>query len=159
MKDPEGAIRQLLTSLELSCRNIELFRDVGSRYEKLDNTGQAERAYLSIVEMQPNESESHTMLAEIRQKQNRWDEAIHHWKQVVRIRTLEPTGYLKLAEAQIHQQRWPAAVENIMILESKAWPARFGNIHRRTRQLRNRIPKGPRDYGQARTLEQPLRHP
>jgi hypothetical protein len=58
--------------------------------------------------MQPLESESHTLLAEIRQQQNRWPEAIEHWQRVAEIRSLEPTGLLKLAEAQLHERNWLA---------------------------------------------------
>ncbi len=65
------------------------------------------------------------MLAEIRQQQNRWDEAIVHWQQVARIRALEPTGLLKLAEAQIHQQLWDDADATVRQLESRTWPSRF----------------------------------
>ena len=60
----------------------------------LERPRDAERAYTSIVEMQASESESHALLAEIRQKQNRWPEAIEQWEQVARIRSLEPTGLL-----------------------------------------------------------------
>ena len=49
------------------------------------------------VEVLPQETESHTMLAEIRQNQNRWDDAIGHWQRVAELRALEPTGPLDAA--------------------------------------------------------------
>ena len=104
--DKQGVIEQLLRWRELARRDIKLYEDLGKRFDKLGRPEEAERAYTSIVEVLPSESESHTLLAEIRQRQNRWDEAIVQWEQVARIRSLEPTGLLKLAEAQIHQQRW-----------------------------------------------------
>ncbi len=80
------------------------------------------------------------MLAEIRQQQNRWQDAIHHWQQVCRIRSLEPTGLLKLAEAQIHEKLWADALKTIKLLQSKEWPARFSNVDYQVRNLLHRIP-------------------
>ena len=37
---------------------------------------ETKRAYTSIVEVLPSEAESHALLAEIREAQNRWREAI-----------------------------------------------------------------------------------
>jgi hypothetical protein len=89
--------------------------------------------------MLPSESESHTLLAEIRQQQNRWPEAITQWEQVARIRALEPTGLLKLAEAQIHERRWEAAVRTLRTLDTRSWPARFGDVHAQIRILEEQI--------------------
>ena len=83
--------------MQLSRRDIKLYQDLGKRYDSLGNAKETERAYTSIVEVQPNESESHAMLADIRQHQNRWSEAADCWQQVAKIRALEPTGLLKLA--------------------------------------------------------------
>ena len=104
-----------------------------------------ERAYTSIVEMLPSESESHAMLAEIREGQDRWDDAIVHWRQVARIRALEPTGLLKLAAAQIHQRQWDAAMETLRTLDTKGWPARFGNVHDQVRDLERQIERQRKD--------------
>src|SRR5262249_44962900 len=104
--DHEGAIQQLLQSVQLSRRAIKKYQDLGHRLEGLGRYVEVERAYTSIVDVLPTESESHAMLAEIRQQQNRWAEAGVHWEQVARIRALEPTGLLKLAAVQIHQKQW-----------------------------------------------------
>ncbi|HYW80344.1 MAG TPA: hypothetical protein VE890_12240, partial [Thermoguttaceae bacterium] len=141
-QDKQGAIDQLLASLQLSRRDIQLYKGLGRRYEELQQTDQAERANTSIVEMLPSESESHTLLAEIRQGQNRWDDAIVHWQQVARIRALEPTGLIKLAEAQIHQKQWDAAAETVKRLDAKGWPSRFGDVHSTVRNLEQQIDKG-----------------
>ena len=81
------------------------------------------------------------MLAEIRQQQDRWDDAIVHWQQVARIRALEPTGLQKLAEAQIHQGLWDDAVATLDELD-KSWPPRFGDVRNKVRQLRDKIDQG-----------------
>jgi len=136
--DKQGAIGQLLASLQLSRRNIQLYQDLGRRFGELERPLDKERAYTSIVEVLPSESESHTLLAEIRQRQDRWDEAIVHWQQVARIRALEPTGLLKLAEAQIHQRQWDQARETLEKLD-KGWPPRFGDVQSRVRNLHRQI--------------------
>jgi tetratricopeptide (TPR) repeat protein len=143
-KNPDGVIRQLLSSVELSRRDIDLYRSLGDRFKNLAQPENAERAYTSIVEMQPNESESHTMLAEIRQSQNRWPEAIDQWQQVARIRALEPSGFLRLAEAQMHENRREDALQTIETLLRKDWPERFGNIHQQAQSLKSRIAAGGR---------------
>ena len=141
-EDKQGAIRQLLASLQLSRRDIQLYKDLGRRFHDLNRPQQTQRAYTSIVEMLASESEGHTLLAEIRQEQDRWEQAIHHWRQVARIRALEPTGLLKLAAAQIHQQQWDAATETLRKLEAKGWPSRFGDVRAEVRRLEPQIEEG-----------------
>ena len=140
--DREGGVRQLLQSVQLSRRDIKLYEDLGRRYGELNRPGDAERAYTSIVEMLANESESHAALAEIRQRQNHWNDAIQEWRQVGRLRTLEPTGLVKLAEAQIHQQLWDDADATVRQLQSRTWPSRFNDVENQTWQLRQKIEQG-----------------
>ena len=85
----------------------------GSRLTKLHEDRESERAYTSIVEVLASEAESHTMLAEVRESQNRWAEAIDQWRDVVRLRALEPAGLFRLAAAQIHEKQWDAAAEDV----------------------------------------------
>ena len=139
LRNQEAAISQLLDSVRLSRRNIQLYKDLAGRYEKLKHPAEAERAYTSIIEALPNESESHTMLAEIRQSQGRWSDAIPHWQQVAQIRALEPTGLLKLAEAQIHEKQWDAAMESVRKLRARTWPDRFGDVDAQARNLERQV--------------------
>ena len=129
--------------MELSRRDIKLYQTLGERFKNLKRDAEAERAYTSIAEMQPNESESHALLAGIRQAQGRWPEAIEQWQQVVRVRALEPTGLLKLAEAQIHEQQWDAARQTIKALLAKDWPERFGDVRRQAQDMKVRIETMP----------------
>ena len=138
-KDADGAIRQILRSLELSRRDIARYRDLGQRLRTIGQTDEAERAFTSIVEVLPRESESQTMLAEVRQEQNRWADAIVHWEQVARLRALEPTGLLKLAAAQIHEKRWDDAAATLDKLRSRTWPPRFGNVGNEIRSLEQQV--------------------
>ena len=139
--DKAGAIRQLLESVQLSRRDIALYKDLGRRLSDLQRPQEAERAYTSIVEVLPTESESHTLLAELRQEQNRWPEASVQWRQVARIRALEPTGPLKLAAALIHQQQWLEAAETLRQVSARGWPNRFGDVYGQVRNLEQQIPR------------------
>ena len=137
--DKEGAIRQLLVAVELSRRDIALYEQLGQRLVMLQQPIEAERAFTSIVEMLPNESESHTLLAEIREKQDRWADAIAHWERVVRLRALEPTGLLKLAAAQIHEKAWDQAAATLRKVRTQSWPQRFGDVQQRARELEKKM--------------------
>jgi tetratricopeptide (TPR) repeat protein len=143
-RDPKGAIRQLVALARLSRRNIQCYNDLGYRLTAAGKPAEAERAYTTIVEMQPNESESHSFLALIRQQQDRWDDAIAHWRQVARIRALEPTGLLRLAEAQIHQKRWGEARESLGTLLNRSWPSQFGDVHAEAKRLLQQVEDGQR---------------
>ena len=138
-QDKAAGTRQLLLLIELDRHNLSLYEQLADRLK--DEPAEAERAYTSIIEAGPQESENHTALAEIRQKQNRWDEAIDEWTEVAKLRALEPTGLVKLAEAQIHQKRWAAARASIEKLQHTEWPSRFGDISNQTRQLQTKLPK------------------
>ena len=142
--DKAGALERVLAALQLSPRDIGLYKDLGRRYGELDRPEQTERAYTSIVEALPNESESHTMLAEIRQGQKRWEDAIAHWREVARIRTLEPAGLLGLAGAQIDTDRLDDARETIKEVRDADWPPRFNNVSNDARRLEDRIEKKQR---------------
>jgi tetratricopeptide (TPR) repeat protein len=127
--DADGALRQLLEAVGLSPRNLDLFKDLGARFEKSGRMDEAERARTGLVEALPNESEGHAMLAEIRQNQNRWPEAIAEWQRVAAIRSLEPTGLLNLAKAQAHEKLRDATKASAKKLLAREWPSRFGNVH------------------------------
>jgi tetratricopeptide (TPR) repeat protein len=137
---PAEAVDALLTLLDLDRRNLERLVQLAERLK--DNEVEAERAATSIVEAAPQEAENHAALAEWRQKQNRWAEAIPQWEHVARLRSLEPTGLLKLAEAQVHEQRWDAAEKTVRKLQKKDWPSRFNNVRWQTEQLQRQIAEG-----------------
>jgi tetratricopeptide (TPR) repeat protein len=141
MGDTAGALRQLLHAAQLARRDINLYEDLGKRYAAAGQPIEAERAYTSIVEVLPAESESHALLAEVREKQNRWSDAIFHWEQVARLRALEPTGLLKLAAAQIHEKQWDQASQTLKKLEGRSWPPRFGDVRSQVRSLQEQLAK------------------
>jgi tetratricopeptide (TPR) repeat protein len=138
--DKEKAILALLQAVKVSRRDIKLYQDLGRRLQ--GQPKEAERAYTSLVEVLPSESESHALLAEIRQQQDRWPEAVTQWQQVIRIRALEPTGLLKLAAAQIHLHQWAQASQTLRKVDSRQWPPRFGDVHTQARALEAQIKKG-----------------
>ena len=137
--DKAAASLQLLKLIDLQPHELPLYQQLAQRLN--DNPLEAERAATSIVESSPNEAEPHTAMAELRQTQNRWAEAIPHWEQVARYRKLEPTGLLKLAEAQIHEQRFPDARQSLQTLRRTAWPSRFAEVDSQIRQLEDQLPR------------------
>ncbi|MEX0938608.1 MAG: VIT domain-containing protein [Pirellulales bacterium] len=137
--DKEGAIAQLIQAVQFNPRDIARYRELGKRFA--EQPEQQQRAFTSIIEALPLESESHTMLAEVRESQNRWSEAIDHWQRVAEIRALEPTGLLRLAQAQIHAENWAAAQQTVDQLQSKAWPDRFSEVQNQIRELRQKVEK------------------
>jgi tetratricopeptide (TPR) repeat protein len=133
--DGRGAITQLLASIDLTRREISLYRDLARRYRDLEQTEQAERALTSVIDALPQEAESYTALAEVREETGRWGEAIDAWRRVSELRSLEPTGLLKLAHAQLHEQRWDEAAETIRKLRETTWPARFTGVDTEIQRL------------------------
>jgi tetratricopeptide (TPR) repeat protein len=125
LMQPDRAAGQLFASVELARRDVDLWVKLSERLEKLEQPAEAERARTSLVEMLPSETEGHTKLAEIRQTQDRWEEAVEHWRHVARLRKLEPAGLLGLAAAQIHQKQRADAEKTLNELETTDWPARF----------------------------------
>lgn len=140
--DREAAVRELLRAVELSRRDIKLYEQLGTRFGALNQPIEAERAFTSIVEMLPNESESHALLAEVRQGQKRWPEAIAHWERVIEIRSLEPTGLLKLAAAQIEFKDFDGAAKTVQKLKGQPWPPRFNDALREVRELERKVETG-----------------
>lgn len=136
---PVEATKQLLALIDLNRSDRGLYQELAGRLK--DNEAEAERAATSIIEASPGEAENHAAMAELRQTQNRWDEAIPHWEQVAELRKLEPDGLLKLGEAQLHEKRWKAVRGTVEKLRKTQWPARFNNVQNQANQLETRIPK------------------
>ena len=134
-----AASKQLLKLIDLNRHDLALYQQLAERLK--DNEAEAERAATSIIESSPNEAESHTAMAELRQKQNRWSEAIPHWERVAEFRRLEPTGLLKLTEAQLHEKQWDEARKSIDKLQKTEWPSRFNDVTNQTRRLQEQLPK------------------
>ncbi len=139
LNQSEKAIQQTLALLDVDRHNLELYKKLAERLAKDDAL--SERAATTIVEAAPNEAEHHQALAEVREKQNRWQDAISHWKEVAELRKLEPNGLLNLAEAQIHEKQFVPAQESLDKLNKTEWPSRFSDVRNQIHQLQNQIPK------------------
>ncbi|MDA1229635.1 MAG: hypothetical protein O2856_02575, partial [Planctomycetota bacterium] len=137
LQDQDGATRQLLSQIDFDRHNLSLYKSLAERTKA--NPMLAERAATSIIEQAPNEAESHQALAEFRQEQNRWQEAIQLWKRVSELRKLEPTGLLGLAKAQIHAKEIAAAKDTLTQLRRTEWPKRFGDIDQQVRELERQL--------------------
>ena len=139
IEDQDGAIQQTLAMLDFDRHNLDLYKKLADRLKSDEVL--FERAATTIVEAAPHEAEHHQALAEIRQQQDRWEDAIDHWKHVARLRALEPNGLLKLAEAQLHLQRWDGARNSIEQLNQTDWAARFRQVRAQTEQLQRQLPQ------------------
>ena len=135
----DDATKQMLTQLDFDRHNLEVYKRLAKRLQSDD--AMAERAATSLIEAAPLEAENHQALAELREEQDRWDDAIEQWEQVAELRKLEPTGLLKLATAQVHEERWSDAEATIKKLNQKKWPSRFDNLKRDIKKLQKKLPE------------------
>lgn len=87
------------------------------------------------------DSEGQTLLARIRQRQDRWADALPHWQQVDAVRSLEPEGLVGLAEAQLHLKRYDDAKATIHKLRAKTWQPHAGDVLGKVRDLEAKLPK------------------
>jgi Tfp pilus assembly protein PilF len=140
--DNEGVIRQLLQAVQTARRDLKKYQALGQRLETVGRPAEAERAFTSIMDVMPNEVESHALLAEVREQQNRWSEAMALWQRVAELRSAEPTGLLKLAAAQVHEHLWEQAAQTLRQLNGKSWPVRFGDVAVQIRVLEQQVEKG-----------------
>jgi predicted Zn-dependent protease len=124
--------------LAIDRHNLDLSRQLVQRTK--DDPTLAERAATSLIEAAPNEAENHQALAEVRESQNRWPDAVAHWERVAELRSLEPTGLLKLSAALIHEQQFDRAKATLNRVLGTEWPERFSNAHNEARELLRRIP-------------------
>ena len=127
----------LLARIDLERHNLELYKQLALRLK--DDEVQAERAATSMVEAAPNDANHHAALAEWREQQNRWDEALQHWQQFIKQRRLDPTGLVRLAKVQLKLNQTPAARETLKQLESTTWPPRYNTIPEDIRQLKEKL--------------------
>lgn len=135
--EQDKAVQQVLAQIDFDRHNLDLYRDLYQRAKSDDNL--AERAATSIVEAAPLEPAHRTALAEIREQQNRWGDAIEQWQEVAKLQALEPTGLIHLATAQIHEKQWKDAQSTLDKLQKTPWPDRFSNVQETIRQLQSQI--------------------
>ena len=99
-KDDAGVAEALTYAVSHVPRQPDLYVQLAERLTKLGLAEDAERALTGLAEYAPNDAEGHRLLAEIRGKAKRWDDAVVQWRQVVRIRTQEADGWVGVARAQ-----------------------------------------------------------
>jgi predicted Zn-dependent protease len=137
-RKPEATL-QLLALIDLDPHNLPLYQQLAERLK--NDEPEAERAATSIIEAGPHEAENQAVMAELRQKQGRWNEAIPHWEEAAKLRRLEPTNLIKLAEAELHAKQLDAARRSIERLQKTDWPSRFNNVNNDVRRLQSQLPK------------------
>lgn len=138
---PGEALAQLLESALISGHDLTIYQQLGKRFEEMGDKGEAARAYTTMVEMSPHESEGHEAYAKVLEGKSRWSESIGPWRNVIRVRTKEPVGWLGLANAQIHAKDFAGARESVETLRRTDWPARFNDVRAQAEALAGRIPR------------------
>ncbi len=123
--DKAGALAQSFDSLEFNRRNFELWQKLAQRLDALSDATEAERARTSLAEVAPGETEGITLLAQERETQKRWEEALEQWQQVAQLRKLEPIGLLNMARVQLQLEQKEAAAETVKQIEARTWPQHF----------------------------------
>ena len=131
----ERATESLLESAMAASTDLRLFVDLGNRLSAGGNAEEAERAFTTVVEKKPEESESHQALAEVRESQDRFEDAVHHWREVTRIRSQEPTGYLRLARVLVRTGEAAEAEDILEMLLGQSWDERFGDVHQKAKEI------------------------
>ncbi|MEO2017205.1 MAG: VIT domain-containing protein [Fuerstiella sp.] len=139
LNDRDAAVEQLLSMIDIDRHNLDLYTQLAERLK--DDPNLSERALTLLVEVGAAESENHQALAEQREKQHRWQDAIRQWQHVARLRALEPTGLVHLTEAQIHEKEWHAARDSIEKLKRREWPGRFSNVQNDIKRLQQMVPQ------------------
>lgn len=135
------ATAELLAWIEEDRHDLKLYEELADRFAA--DEAEAERAATSIVEGGPAEAENHQALANLRERQNRWNEAAAEWVEVAELRNLEPTGLLGLAEAQLQLKRWEDARKTLDRLTTTKWPERFAEPLLQLEPLRRRLAERP----------------
>ncbi len=138
---PEEAVAQLLKSAEISGHDPTIYQQLGKRFEEMGDAGEAARAYTTMVEMSPHESEGHEAYAKVLEGKARWSESIEQWRNVIRVRAKAPGGWLGLANAQINAKEFAGARASVDTLRKTDWPARFNDVRAQAEALSGRIPK------------------
>lgn len=142
--DRDRATAQLLESAKLTGHSVDLYKDLGKRWLEMNQPESAERAFTTLVEMMPQESESHQALAEVRHGQSRWADEALQWRHVIRIRSREPGGYLGLAQALISAGERSEARDVVEKVIATDWPARFDSERNKARELLQQLGKEPK---------------
>ncbi len=138
---PEEALAQLLESAAISGHDLTIYQQLGKRFEGLGDAGEAARAYTTMVEMLPHESEGHEAYAKVLDGKARWSESLVSWRNVIRVRTKEPGGWLGLANAQIQAKDFAGARVSVEVLRKTDWPVRFSDVRSQADALAGRIPR------------------
>ena len=93
----------------------------------------------TLCEASANESEGRAVLAQVREGQGRFPEAIEEWRQVIGVRSREPGGYVGLGRALLGAGRPAEAREALKNVLRESWHPRFGDVHGEAKRLLGRF--------------------
>ncbi len=128
-EDSAGAIAALRGHILAAPRNYGLYEQLGERLGDAGRRDEAARAFTSLAEVEPHQSEGHAALARHFASRDLWQAAAEQWEQVIRVRSDEPEGHLGLARALIagkDEARARAVLQKVL---GRDWDERFGDVH------------------------------
>ncbi|MEM7235399.1 MAG: tetratricopeptide repeat protein, partial [Planctomycetota bacterium] len=133
--DANAAAAKLREFARDAGHEFTLYEELGDRLVKAGDARGAERAYTTLRELSVNETDGRIVLAGVRERQQRWDDAIAEWNQVIRLRTEEPVGYVGLGKALIGAGRKDEGRKVLSDVVAKKWPERFQDVVKETKKL------------------------
>jgi predicted Zn-dependent protease len=118
--DSKSSIQATLDTMAIDPHGID-YADLADRYEKQSDDLNAERARTTTVELRPNEPNPHVQLAEIREKQERWTEAIIHWERAAAMGTEDPHPILRIGRIYVETEQWDEFIETMERIRVGDW--------------------------------------
>ena len=108
--------------------------------ERLDDEAESDRAITSLVEAVPPKPTTIEALAEFRQNQDRWHEAVDEWMQVAQLHPAQPTGLIGLCMRSAFED-WEGLRKTLGTLKADQWPAEFASEVKEAETLRKQLPE------------------
>ena len=126
--DRIGALQAFQESLVALPFDIKRATEYAQRLDAAGERELAERAWTNLVELRPDEADSHSTLARWLQKKARWKAARDRWLRVVAIRKEEPEGWFALVKAHDKCGEGVKARSTLRLMMGMEWEARFGDV-------------------------------
>jgi tetratricopeptide (TPR) repeat protein len=133
--EASAAMREVRDLVVSAPQAPAVYRMYGDLLAGTGDLGEAERAFTTIVEFDPLGATAHRELADIRERQERWQEAAVHWRIVCDSSADNPEPLLGLAAAQAKAGRVEQAEATLKTVLEQDWGGGFSDVQARARQL------------------------
>lgn len=106
----EKGVDYLKRAMENEPENEKITLALGDLYDKLGNTEEAEKCYLSIKERKQDDPKAYYTLANFYSKNGMTEQAEEMFKQRIELNPEDPEGYHYMVGFLQDQRRWPDAI-------------------------------------------------